>query len=214
MKITAIPRFALAVYIFTVVTVCAVAVEPNTSAQADQHLAETLTVGFQKEFASVISEAKCYLSDHKSRKSAVVLDLDETLLDNRAYFAVHKAYDTQLWDGWIDQVEAPGIPATVELVHWLNQKRFKVYFVSGRREHQRKQTEDNLKKIGVTRYQGLYLKPNDYGKDSAADFKVDSQRDIEKHGYHVEAIIGDQHSDLKNALGKGFKLPNPLYTVP
>ena len=52
---------------------------------ADEHIASTLTASFQQDFAKVIDEAREYVKKHKQRKAAVVLDLDETLLDNRAY---------------------------------------------------------------------------------------------------------------------------------
>lgn len=195
------------------------AADDYTGASADRRLADSFTMSFREDFAAVIDEAKDYLAALRpafpaANRKAVVLDLDETVMDNRAYFIIHKTYDPELWDQWVNRMEAPPIPEALDFFHWLKKHRFKVYFVSGRREHQREETVENLARMGITGYDGLYLKPDDYGHDSATNFKVAAQKEIEAAGHDVVLILGDQYSDLRNGLGKGFKLPNPIYNIP
>jgi 5'-nucleotidase (lipoprotein e(P4) family) len=189
------------------------------SEKADQALAESLTWAFRNQFKSVLDEAKAYLDQQggnrfRNRSRAVVLDLDETLLDNRAYFIVHKRYDPGLWDQWMAKADAPALTETLSFVDWLRQKGYRIYYVSGRKEAFRAATEENLRRIGAGRYDGLYLKPNNFSGASAANFKVEARRDIEAKGQKVVLILGDQQSDLNGGYGKGFKLPNPIYTIP
>lgn len=190
---------------------------------ADAKLAETFTLSFRHQFGRVIENAEHYLVSRKKVASrnrnsklqdAVVLDLDETLMDNRAYFMRFKKYDPQLWEAWVSQMEAPAIPETQAFVKWLNKQRFKVYFISGRRELGRAQTEDNLKKMGVTEYAGLYLRPNDDVAVSPSEFKRQSREAIEKKGHKIILNLGDQVSDCVGGFGECFKLPNPIYTIP
>lgn len=193
------------------------ALAPQTTtngAIADEHIASTLTVSFRQDFAKVIDEAQEYVQKHKLRKAAVVLDLDETLLDNRAYYVRHKTFTPEQWHTWVIQSEAAAIPETLEFVGWLNKHRVNVFFVSGRLESERALTVANLNKIGVEKYSGLYLRPDGYSASSMKNFKVSAQEDIQQKGYKILLLLGDQDSDMRSALGKGFKLPNPIYTVP
>lgn len=209
---------------FTLQPALALAPEPPPdSKSADLHLAETLTCSFQRRFEGVIGELKSYLNKTRPRyffwqaKQAVILDLDETLLDNRAYYVQYKTFNPNDWHRWVILAEAPGIPQSVALVSWLQQKHFKVYFISGRLESERAVTVENLNKIGIQPerdYDGLYLRPDNYDKASMANFKLKAQQELEAKGYKVVAFLGDQASDMKSAIGKGFKLPNPIYTVP
>ena len=187
----------------------------------DNAIAQTLTQSFREDFIAVLQMAQTHLvmtcPKKKDRKhAAAVLDLDETLLDNRAYFVVHKQYDPAKWDQWVQFEEAPAIPETRSLVYWLIQNNFKVFFVSGRKESQRELTVKNLEKIGILpeHYQELYLKADNYDKASAGDFKINARKDIETKGFNIVLVLGDQKSDIIGADGVGFKLPNPVYHIP
>ncbi len=151
----------------------------------------------------------------------MVLDLDETLMDNRAYFVIYKQYDPVLWDQWIERAEAPAIPETLAFTRWLKEAGFRVFFVTGRREHLRRATVKNLEALGVSLEEegngNLFMKPDDYAEASAIPFKRQAYTDIEKQGYTVLLMLGDQASDLQaipEGHGEGFKLPNPIYQIP
>ncbi len=187
----------------------------------ETRLSESLTLGFRQQFADVVSQAKQDLRRKAfwrwNRKMAVVLDLDETLMDNRAYFARHKVYEPDRWHQWVLKAEASAIPETLDFVKWLDRKDFKIYFISGRKEKERAATLANLKAMGVSEVDGVYLKPDDYDKASAANFKVAARKEIEAKGYDITVVMGDQCSDLRGGYGSGdelYKLPNAIYTIP
>jgi 5'-nucleotidase (lipoprotein e(P4) family) len=195
-----------------------VAIESSALSQ-DEKIAQSLKQTFRESFQKTIEEAESYLQSQKAcrwkrKQQAVVMDLDETLMDNRAYFIVHKQYQPQLWDQWVEEGEASAIPESVAFYQWLKKQGYAVYFISGRREKLREITVKNLSRMGIKDYQGLYLKPNDFHGTSASDFKINARKDIEAKGKRIVLSIGDQESDLKGGYGKGFKLPNSIYTVP
>ena len=185
------------------------AIVPN-----DLHLAETLTLTFRHRFKAVLDDARQQLSRPHAENAAVVIDLDETLLDNRAYFMLYKHYVPTLWDRWVERADAPVIPESRAFFDWVRQEGYAVYFVTGRPEHLRRPTEINLKQAGVVNYTGLMMKPSDYDKASAANYKVSARKRIEQQGHPIVMVVGDQYSDLKGAEAMGVKLPNPVYFIP
>jgi predicted secreted acid phosphatase len=200
---------------------------PPEVVQQFARVAETRTQAFAEEFQTVLNEAQQYLETYAQTndptKSAVVMDLDETLLDNSAYEISKLAGDTSRFrtkNQWLKLGEAPAIPASKTFAEWVLSKGFKLCFVTARQEFLREATERNLNRIGLTSDQfKLYMKTNRFQKGAmgeyqpANEFKVACQQQIEASGLKVAALIGDQESDVQNCLGRGFKLPNPVYFV-
>lgn len=191
----------------------------DASLTPEKRVARSMMLSFRNELQTVLNNAYEYIKDQpvsyfNRAGAAVVLDLDETVMDNRAYYLIYGEYDPKRWAEWETKEEAPGIPETLDFIRWLNNRGYSVYFISGRREANREHTVNNLKKMGITDYAGLYLKPDDYNKDSASNYKVEARKDIEAKGHKILATIGDQNSDISGGYGKGFKLPNSIYYIP
>lgn len=203
--------------------------EPKTPEQSladlDTYLgkvSETRTINYRKTIQKVLDDAKAflekYLQKNKAEDGAVVLDLDETLLDNSANLMMRKlpsyaGYNSYV--SWMQSAQAPAIPETKNFVDWVREKGFKVYFVTARKDFVRSATIRNLDKIGLPEdtYAGLYTKPNGF-KGTNPEFKVGAQQDIEANkGQKVLMLLGDQDSDGEGCLGKFFKLPNDLYSA-
>ncbi len=192
---------------------------PSAIDPADIKLEETMTASFRQRFKAVLMDAQnylktSYLDQNPESHGAVVFDLDETVLDNRAYFIIHKRYDPTLWNQWMTRGEAPILPESLEFIHWVQKQGLRVYFVTGRPERFRDVTVQNLNRVGISCFDGLYMKPDVYGHQSARHFKIEARADIENKGYPVWIILGDQESDLRGGHGVGFKLPNPIYFIP
>jgi 5'-nucleotidase (lipoprotein e(P4) family) len=68
---------------------------------------------------------------------AIVMDIDETVLDNSAYFAtlaVQQQTDAEghIWEAWALAREAPAVPGAVEFIQAARSAGFHVVFVSNR----------------------------------------------------------------------------------
>lgn len=107
------------------------------------------------------------------RRGAVVLDVDETVLDNSAYQAQlvfdRAAYDGRTWDRWLGLRSASAVPGVVGFIESSQSLGFHVAFITNRACRARPGTADdcpqkadtlvNLEEIGIdTRSTSLFLR--------------------------------------------------------
>jgi len=179
-------------------------------------------------------EAKNYLlarlAERHITKPAMVLDIDETSLNNLEQMQIndygyigmgpctlkeHYACGSGDWD---KTMRATAIRPTLELYKAAIEKGVAVFFVTGRREDadgsERTYTEMNLQKVGYTGYKRVYLRPAD-STGKVSDYKAAMRAAIEAQGYHILVNLGDQPSDLEGGHAeRGFPMPNPAYRIP
>ena len=119
---------------------------------------------------------------------------------------------------WLD-IE---IGATRDLANWAHGKGVRVFFITGRREPMRAATQSGLARHGFPAADGLFLKPVDQAPDylpcgtrcDTVGYKSGTRAHLEAQGNTIIANLGDQNSDLAGGHAeRGFKLPNPVYTV-
>jgi predicted secreted acid phosphatase len=197
---------------------------PNLSILKKEVLAYHDSGQYEKEVASVLSQAQCYILQQAEvnqrtgnrKKLAIVLDIDETSLSNyrriaQSDFVADRAQIHQA----ILAADAPAIVPTLSLYRNALKHGVQVFFVTGRALSTLHATRANLRRAGYKHWAGLYLRPNNYKKPSIIPFKTHVREAITKRGYTIVASIGDQYSDLKGGFAqKRFKLPNPFYFLP
>lgn len=92
-------------------------------------------------------------NDAKGLKPAVVLDLDETVLDNSPYQARlvrdGKEYDELSWDQWVSEKKAKAIPGVVDFAKAANAKGVTLLYISNRAVHLKEATLANLRAEGL-----------------------------------------------------------------
>ncbi len=184
--------------------------------------------------AEVGREAAQYLvarvAEHQVAKPALVLDIDETSLNNLeqmrlndfGYIALGpctlKASYACSAEDWDKSMRATAIKSTLALYRTAMAQGVAVFFVTGRRDAgaERSNTVLNLKKVGYTGYKALYLRPQGTaGGASVSEYKSTTRAAIEADGYHIIANVGDQPSDLAGGhADRGFLMPNPAYRIP
>jgi 5'-nucleotidase (lipoprotein e(P4) family) len=83
---------------------------------------------------------------------AVIIDLDETAIDNSAYEAGLVVNDTRFnaktWDDWTKAEQAKAVPGAVEFANYAATKGVKVFYVSNRNADQKEVTRHNLEALG------------------------------------------------------------------
>lgn len=83
---------------------------------------------------------------------AVVLDVDETVLDNSYYQARmirdNTAYSTATWDPWVMEMRATAIPGAVEFTQYAAKKGVTVFYVTNRTANLEEATRQNLIALG------------------------------------------------------------------
>ena len=166
-------------------------------------------------------------------KKAVVVDLDETMIDTSAEGAIrlleHKEFDPSFWTRWCEAEQALAIPGAVEFANYVNSHGGKMFYVSNRivgPEYQ--PTINNLKELGFTGVDSTSVLLKDKVSQKTARFEQ-----VEKAGYEIVVFIGDNLDDFrftgetyrklndvrrsvvdkyKSDFGvKYIVLPNPLY---
>src|SRR5271168_681021 len=83
---------------------------------------------------------------------AVILDLDETAIDNSAYEASlvvnGTGFDPKTWDNWTRAEQAKAIPGAVEFTKFADSNGVKVFYITNRTADQKEVTKHNLQALG------------------------------------------------------------------
>jgi predicted secreted acid phosphatase len=173
---------------------------------------------WDRDISAVAKRAKAWLrkrvlSKDAPRKPALVLDIDETSLDNYPCIEAGDFQDMEsLVPACVVRYDAPAIEQTRSIFRRARKLEVAVFFVTGRRDAIRKGTRENLRQAGYTGRYRLVTRPTDDDRDSAAPYKRSARREIEGRGFTIVANVGDQRSDLKGGYSeRRFYLPNPMY---
>ena len=170
------------------------------------------------------------LAERKIAKPALVLDIDETSLNNLEQLQANDFGYIRLGpctlvagyacagEDWDKTMRATAIKPTLALYKAASEHGVAVFFVTGRRDEnaERAYTAANLEKAGYTGYKGLLLRPPGAGGGaSVSEYKSRMRASIEADGYHIVVNMGDQQSDLAGGHAeRGFLMPNPAYSIP
>ena len=88
----------------------------------------------------------------KGLPPAIVVDIDETLLDNVPLNARdilnNQVYAYDRWNTWVDQAKAQALPGAVAFVQAAQQKGIAVYYLTNREHSQVAATVKNLRLRG------------------------------------------------------------------
>jgi len=142
---------------------------------------------------------------------AVVMDLDETVLDNSAFQTfLYKNHLEYTEDRWADYEEhypqdVTLIPGAREFIGRAEKSGVTVVFISNRSEAFKKSTMEALQRLGVggVHLEGrLYLKPVNGSSDKAA------RREAVAAKYNVLMYFGDNLRDFSEAFANSKLPPN------
>ena len=212
-------KLALAVVLLLVAAVPAFASTVPTGKSADQINTYYSSGAWKKAVAKQTAKARAYLTKrthgkHKAKKPALVLDIDETSLNNYPCFNEKGGipYDPAINAGCVVAYDAPAVKPVRSLFTLAKRLKVKVFFITARPEQLRDGTLQNLRRAGYVGKYELVLQPADYAKESKIPYKSGARKKIQKRGFHIIANVGDQQSDLKGGYSeRTFKLPNPIY---
>lgn len=149
------------------------------------------------------------LGDYQNKPPAVILDVDETVLDNSPFMSwlVEKDayYDNRLqtdWNRWIDAAKCPALPGAIEFIHAAEAQNVKVFYVTNRPAAQQEATRRNLEAVGLTvTDDDIYLKGEqpDWGSDKG------SRRKAIADNYRVLLLLGDNLGDFVDGYKSSYE---------
>lgn len=179
---------------------------------------------------TVASERLAELSRGKPAGTwAVILDADETVLDNSEYqrrrAALDSGFTPATWDTWVKERAAPAVPGAVDFTRRVYALDGRVVIVTNRSEEQCDATRANLRSVGAEADAVLCQAPGESDKNPRFQ-RVQAGAAVAGAGpLDVVAWVGDNILDfpgmtqaarndprLLAEFGRRyFILPNPMY---
>ncbi len=140
----------------------------------------------------------------QKKPRAIVVDVDETVLDNSpAQAAAIKGrtpFNLKDWYAWGEMRKAKAIPGAVEFLNYATSKGVKVFYISNRDEVQKQATMDNLKNAGFADISAdnVMLRQVDAENKPVSTKEPRRQSILQK--YRIVILIGDNLDDLSNVF--------------
>ena len=136
--------------------------------------------------------------DEQKKPRAIVVDIDETVLDNSPSQALSiknkTPFNLNEWYTWGEMRKAKAIPGSVDFLNYAVSKGAKVFFVSNRDEVQKQATMDNLKNAGFADIsaENVILRTTESTKEP--------RRNLILQKYRIVILMGDNLDDLSNVF--------------
>ena len=135
----------------------------------------------------------------RKRLRAVVVDVDETVLDNsphQAFLVTNRLpFSSEVWTEWVNRRKAKAIPGAAEFLSYAHEKGVKVFYVTNRDEIHRQATIDNLKQTGFpdASDETVLVRAN-------GDSSKEARRLAIAEKYRIVLLLGDNLNDLSGAF--------------
>ena len=163
------------------------------------------------------------------KPAAVVLDIDETLLDNSPFqgwqVLEKKSFNNNDWYRWVELARARPLPGAVQFTRYADSLGVEVFYVSNRTVKEMSPTIENMAEYGFINADSTHL----LLKETTSS-KVERRARLEKD-FDIILLVGDNLADLSGTYEKrgpdyGFEavdadrrlfgtkyivLPNPMY---
>lgn len=183
----------------------------------------------QNDTASLEQEG----SNSQELPPAVILDVDETVLDNSPFQArlinQNESYTPAKWNKWVREEQAHAIAGALAFTKTADDKGITVFYLTNREAQVEEATFNNLKKLGFPLQEDVdvLLTKNEHPGWTSA--KVNRRKHVAKN-YNILMLFGDNLNDFLSAENityeerqalidehrerfgtQWFVLPNPVY---
>lgn len=192
--------------------------------------AEEMQACYYQAYNLAKLQLKNNLENYKgTKKTAVVLDIDETVLDNSPFEADliknEKSYTHELWKIWTDAAVAKAVPGVLEFTNYAKSLGVEVIYISNRKTDELQSTIDNLRKEALPNADSNFV----LLKEKTSDKTL--RREQVAETFEILLFIGDNLGDFdqvfqerennsamqkvkenKELFGRKYiVLPNPMY---
>jgi 5'-nucleotidase (lipoprotein e(P4) family) len=189
-----------------------------------------LGAGLQNPFVQAALEET---TNDPTQPTAIILDLDETVLDNTAFEArairAHKTYDSKMWKEWTAEGAARAVPGAKEFLAEAKRHGVTVFYITNRDADEEPGTRKNLEQLGFPldpKVDTLLMQ----GKNGWKTSDKGPRRKFVADSYRLLLLVGDDLNDFASTSGKTvaereaivdsvrawwgevwFIVPNPIY---
>lgn len=130
----------------------------------------------------------------RKKQRAVVVDVDETVLDNSPAQAVQVRnrlpFIQSNWTAWVNMRKARAIPGALDFLKYASAEGVRVFYVTNRIEVEKPATIDNLKALGFpdVSNETVMVRTTESGKEA--------RRQMIMQKYRIAVLLGDNLDDL------------------
>jgi len=140
------------------------------------------------------------LSDNSIDKHRiVVLDIDETVLDNSPFQAKCILGGTSYpvnWDEWCKLASAKALPGAVDFLNYAKSNGLDIYYITNRKVHLKEATLKNLQALGFPQAEAGHVIMR-----TGIDSKEPRRLELLKK-YHISVYFGDNLNDFSDVFEK------------
>jgi len=139
-------------------------------------------------------------NDYSHKQPAIILDVDETVLDNSPFQARTIITGISYPDGWVEwanEEKATLISGVYDFLNYAKSKNVKVFYVTNRIEALEESTKNNLIQLGLPFDEDIdvLLMKNENGWTSDKT----ARRELIAKDYRILLLFGDQLTDFMSA---------------
>ncbi len=147
-------------------------------------------------FARIKLDANLALPD--TLPPAVIVDVDETVLDNSPYelecILAGRTYEPETWKAWTARAEAKPLPGALEFLNHAVQRGCEVFYITNRDADEKGVTIANLSALGFPQADSLHVMTMEGTSD-----KTDRRASVRRQ-HRVVLLVGDQLTDYDQFL--------------
>ncbi len=189
------------------------AFSPNNGEEPEIVSKEHLTMAVLYQQTAAEYRALCYQAfniarirvDESSKmlggmkRKAIVVDIDETMLDNSPYEAkciLENIGYPEGWDEWMNSSSAESIPGALEFLRYAESRKVDIFYITNRKEKYRAQTLKNLQLLNFPNATDdhLMLKTESSSKKT--------RREKVTASHLIIMLIGDNLNDFSEVFEK------------
>lgn len=168
---------------------------------------------------------------YESLPPAIILDVDETVLDNSYYQARiildQQSYDPETWNRWVREARATAIDGALELTQSASESGIAVFYITNRDAEVERETIQNLEELGFPVADGSVM--TNGARPEWTSAKTERRKTVAEN-YRILMLFGDDLNDFLPARNitveqrdrlvdehsekwgvQWFILPNPVY---
>ena len=139
------------------------------------------------------------LNSEFNKRPAIVIDLDETVLNNLPYNEMlidsSEVFTQKSWSNWVNKKIATKVPGSLEFINYAKSKNVKIVYLSNRRVENYDPTKENLISLGYPFDEDTLMLLRDETSDKTA-------RRNTLNDYEIIMLLGDNLADFNSVFYK------------
>lgn len=148
---------------------------------------------------------------NRRMKRAIIVDVDETVLDNSRYQArlakEQKPFEAKTWTEWCNRAQATALPGAVEFLRYASSRGVRVFYITNRRVAEKDGTARNLRALGFPDVSDDTLLVRTDGSSK------EPRRQSVAAKYRIVLLMGDNLNDFAEVFEKSKTIDSRLSTA-